>query len=105
MKIHLICREGGGLKVTTFPQYESRAWDIPETDAQQLKLAQGMIHFHESKSVPSYFGGAITDYEVIETDAKHSKRIVLKLTSTENGRGKAWAGRSDTNAWYSGLTE
>ncbi len=105
MKIHLICRDRLGLKVTTFPQYQSGSWDIPESDAQLLKTANGTIYLHEKKSESSYFGGTIDDYEVVEIDAAHSKRILFKLTSTRDGRGKAWDGRDDTNAWYSGVVE
>ena len=102
-RIHLICRNRDGISPISFPTFESRAWDIPEQDA--VDLIGGMIHFHETKSEPSYFGGLVRSFRIEQIDAAHSKRVVFVLESVAEARKVKWSGRSDVNAHYSGLVE
>jgi hypothetical protein len=102
---HFICKSGKGLSIVTKGSviYRSRAWDIPVDDAD--RLVNGYIYFHETKAAPSYFGGKVTSYEIIEIDKAHSKRIEFTITADMQAKGASWEGRSDDMAWYSGVIE
>ena len=102
-RIHLICRNREGINALTMPDFESRAWDIPEEDAKAI--VGGVVCFHETKSLPSYFGGIVKTYRIEDTDNAHSRRVVLVLRATTEARNQAWSGRSDVNAHYSGIVE
>jgi hypothetical protein len=100
-RIHFICRNHLGVIPTKFPEFESGSWDIPEVDAKTL--LGGTIFLHETKSSPSYFGGTISHYRVVEIDQAHSNRIVFTLTSTKEARGIDWEGIDHAMAWSGGV--
>ncbi len=102
-RIHLICRNREGVIALKMPEFESRAWDIPEEEAKAI--IGGMICFHETKTLPSYFGGIVKSYRIEQTDDAHSTRVVFTLTATSSAKNQSWVGRSDVMAHYSGIVE
>ena len=79
----------------------SEAWDISLEDAD--KLVGGHVYFHTTKNDKSYFGGVVTKYEVMEIDARRTKRIKIYLTATIEAKGQVWNGKDHGMAWYSGI--
>ncbi|MBI1201447.1 MAG: hypothetical protein GC182_02940 [Rhodopseudomonas sp.] len=102
-RIHLICRNRDGITVLKMPDFESRAWDISEDEAKEI--VGGMICFHETKAPPSYFGALVTGYRIEHTDNAHSARVVFTLTALPDAKSRAWSGRADVMASYSGIVE
>ena len=81
--------------------YASGVWDISETTAE--KLIGGYIYLHKTKAKPSFFGGLVRAYRVIETDYAHSRRIEFEIESTTEARAVPWTGDIRTRDWWSGL--
>lgn len=99
-RIHFICRAGLGVIPTKFPEFESGNWDITEDEAKEL--VGGKMYLHESKNEPSYFGGKIANYRIVEIGEAHSQRVVFKIVSERDGKGVDWEGASHGMAWTSG---
>ena len=102
-KAHFKCVNHLGINPVRHPVYTSGSWDITETEAK--RLVGGSIYFHETKAEPSYFGGTVVGYDVIDTENAHSKRIVFKLESRQDCRNVAWDGADHTYAHYSGILD
>ncbi len=100
---HFKCVDGLGIQVLKHPVYTSRAWDISKEDAQNL--VGGKIHFHNSKSETSYFGGVVKGFEIVHTDSPHDERVVFTVESHSDCKNVAWAGIDHINAHYSGVLE
>ena len=103
VRAHLLCRNGEGIKAIKVPVHECGSWDVPEDDAR--RLVGGMLHFHESKRTPSYFGGTVIDYKVVDTEHAHSKRVVFTVEATKDAYNVAWEGKDHILAHYSGVIE
>ena len=102
LSIHFICRGSLNVHVVKHPVYESGVWDVENNAA---KLVGGMLYLHEAKADPSYFGGRIESFRVVETDEAHSRRIVFTVTSLREGKGVRWRGTAHGMAWTSGVVE
>lgn len=102
-KAHLKCVNGLGIKVKQMPLFTSEAWDISSEDAE--KLLGGIIYFHDTKRKPSYFGGIVRGYQIIDTNNAHSERVVFTIEATREAKGKPWSGRNHTYAHYSGVMD
>jgi hypothetical protein len=109
-KIHLICRDQLGLRCIDAKAniHTSSAWRLSPEDA--AALVNGTVYFHQTKSEPSYFGGAIQSLEAIEAlpgddEIPGRQRYVLTLKSTAEAKGARWdkRGLSHGMAWSSGV--
>ena len=100
-RIHFKCENGLNLRVIGHPRYESGDWDISTQEAEAL--IGGTLHLHQTKRTPSYFGGVIESYRVVETDNAHSTRIAFVVRSTLDARGVRWSGNDHVRAWTSGV--
>jgi hypothetical protein len=109
-KIHLICRDQLGLCCID-PKahiHTSSAWRLSPEEA--AALVNGTVHFHQTKSEPSYFGGVIQSLEAIESlpgdeESPGRQRYILTLKSTAAAKGAVWdkRGLSHGMAWSSGV--
>jgi hypothetical protein len=81
--------------------YATGLWDIPDATAEQL--IEGLIYLHKAKAKPSFFGGRVLGYRVVETDYAHSKRIEFEIESIAEARAVSWAGDTRTRDWWTGL--
>ena len=70
-----------------------------------MKPAGGVIYLHKKKAEASYFGGRVEGFTLIDTDRKHSRRVVFTLRSLAEGKGVRWRGASHGRAWTGGLVE
>ncbi len=100
---HFICVDSLNIRPVTKggAEFNCGDWDVSQSDAEAL--VGGLIHFHNKKSDPSYFGGRVERYKLVETDRAHKQRIVFTITSLKECKGVKWNGRSDVNAWCSGV--
>jgi hypothetical protein len=103
MRVHIICHGKNGMTDNDDGTISSGLWDVREEHAAALAVSGGYVLFHESKAAPSYLGGRVVDYDVVYIDAAHPKRVVLKFKPDKHGVGSSWEGRSDRNAWFSGI--
>lgn len=101
--IHFICPDRLHLTPDPHPVYESGNWDITEADAR--RLVGGMLFLHKTKATPSYFGGRIESYRVVDTEHAHRARIVFRLTSLLEARQVRWRGDRSPRAWTSGVVD
>lgn len=102
-KCNFKCEKHLGINVKPHPFYECGSWDFTEDEAKRLMI--GMLYFHNVKAAPSYFGGIVHGYEVVNTNSARSKRNVLILESNLECKKVAWYGRNDVNAHFSGVLD
>jgi len=106
-KIHLICRDQLGLKCIDNKAnlHSSEAWRLSAGEAEAL--IGGIVHFHQTKASPSYFGGVIQSVDPISPTPNDDEkgRYVLTLRATKEAKGVPWDknGRSHGMAWSSGV--
>lgn len=109
-KIHLICK--GKLGIVCIDKaahrYTSAAWLLSSDEV--AALAGGMVHFHETKSQPAYFGGSIVKLEqtadLPDGDPVVGKaRYILTIDAAAKAKGVKWdkRGASHGMAWTSGV--
>jgi hypothetical protein len=60
------------------PQYESGYWDLAKDRAESL--VGGDIYFYEKRSKPSFFGGVIESFRIMDKDPWKG-RIIFILRS------------------------
>ncbi len=59
------------------------------------------MYFHETKKMPSYFGGQVTGYRLVEGHKRKKPYIVFEMTAMLEGRGQSWTGKVHSRARYS----
>ncbi|HEY3451544.1 MAG TPA: hypothetical protein VGK67_34620 [Myxococcales bacterium] len=99
--IHLLCRGALNVRKLEGDLYESGDWDLAPEDAHSL--VGGTLFLHEKKTKPSYFGGLITQFRVVEADRAHPRRVIFTLSSDTAAKGKAWEGDRKPRAWTGGI--
>ena len=108
-KIHFICRDQLGLRCID-PKahiYTSREWLLSPEEA--AAMVGGVVHFHQVKTKPSYFGGVIQSLAPVAAAGEEitpgRARYELPLKSTLEAKGVAWdkRGHSHGMAWTTGV--
>jgi hypothetical protein len=85
MQIHLIEKNRGFTREDKFSQiWQSGYWKVNEDVAKSL--VGGDIYFHPAKIKPSYFGGKILGYSVVE-EGEWQGRIVFEFEFTREYKG------------------
>jgi hypothetical protein len=64
-------------------EYDSYAWYVNKDTAE--KLVGGNIYFHKAQKQPSFFGGKITSYRVLEEGAD-AGRVVFRFQVSKDCR-------------------
>lgn len=98
--IHFKCSRSLNLHHIGAGIYDSGTWDVSPSEAAQL--VGGTLYLHEKKASPSYFGGTVLSFTVVDVPEKaHSRRIVFRIRASDSAKGKAWRGENHRNAWTS----
>jgi hypothetical protein len=83
-------------------QYSSEAWALSEDHAGLLK--GGMIYLHTVQAEPAFFGGRITEIELIESSDNEdgSRRYRINFSPDRAAKGAIWpTGHRGPNRWTS----
>ena len=72
MNIHLV-ETGNNFVKLEDNVWESAAWQLQEDDAQ--KLVGGRIFFHKKKQEPSFYGGTILGFRILQEGETQGKVI------------------------------
>ena len=102
-RLHVICRRGLHLQVTSFPVFESGYWLLGEEEARRLQ--GGMLYLHETKSKRSYFGGMVRGWRISGLPGEPAGRIVLEVRSEAAAKGIPWQGADHSMAWSGGVLD
>jgi hypothetical protein len=86
MPIHLVVREDLHLKSVSPPDkvWDSGNWVVATDTAQQL--VGKSVYLHKKRSTPSFFGGTILSYRVIDSGGD-AGRVVFRFRFDESHRG------------------
>lgn len=102
-RIHFIGKRQSSVVSVAPGVYESGDWDISPGDAE--RLVGGLLFLHETKKTPSYFGGRIESFRLVNVDRAHSRRVVFRLTASADCKGKGWEGANHGPAHTGGVVE
>jgi hypothetical protein len=70
------------------------------------ELIGGRIFLHETKALPSVFGGEVVAVETVrDRSLAREDRVVFIVRPTIADKGVTWRGRSDPKASYGGVID
>lgn len=89
-KLHLICQSQKGFSHQGDNIHLSEMWELNDNEVQQIK--GGVVHFHETKAQPSYFGGEVLDVYPAPDEVQDDGRVryIIKLKATLEAKNQKW---------------